>query len=147
MHNLRDECLRSGFAYGLIRRAWSVQGMIPFHEVLLRLFGALIGVERDLRTVIFALTVLGWVTEKLSLKRRSMFSRFTRPLAQNVAVEIHSLLANMKISMRQFRVSGTGNNSVVEFEADVSNHQEEQIIVQLSPEGVVTEVVPCEARL
>ena len=121
--------------------------MIPFHEVMLRLFGALIGVERDLRTVIFALTVLGWVTEKLSLKRRSMFSRFTRPLAQNVAVEIHSLLANMKISMRQFRVSGTGNNSVVEFEADVSNHQEEQIIVQLSPEGVVTEVVPCEARL
>ena len=183
--------------------------MIPFHEILLRLFfaagmGALIGVEHNLRrrpagirtrigflgagailkdsaglvglttaatifveaaigmaagggfyaiagattgTVLFALVVLGWATEKLSLKRRSMFSRFTRPLAQNVAVEIHSLLANMKISMRQFRVSGTGNNSVVEFEADVSNHQEEQIIVQLSPEGVVTEVVPCEARL
>ena len=141
-----------GLLTGSFRRAWSAQGMIPFHEVLLRLFfaagmGALIGVERDLRTVLFALTVLGWATEKLSLKRRSMFSRFTRPLAQNVAVEIHSLLANMKISMRQFRVSGTGNNSVVEFEADVSNHQEEQIIVQLSPEGVVTEVVPCEARL
>ena len=120
--------------------------MIPFHEVLLRLFGALIGVERDLRTVIFALTVLGWVTEKLSLKRRSMFSRFTRPLAQNVAVEIHSLLANMNISMRQFRVSGTGNNSVVEFEADVSNHQEEQILAQLNREGVVTEVVPYEVH-
>ena len=198
-----------GLLTGSFRRAWSVQGMIPFHEVLLRLFfaagmGALIGVERDLRrrpagirtrigflgagailkdsaglvglttaatifveaaigmaagggfyaiagastgTVLFALAVLGWATEKLNLKRRSMFCRFTTPLAQNVASEVHSLLANMKISMRQFRVSGTGNNSVVEFEADVSNHQEEQIIVQLSPEGVVTEVVPCEARL
>ena len=169
--------------------------MIPFHEVLLRLFfaagmGALIGVERDLRrrpvgirtsmflclatalfatvsqessqlwgdtsptriasntgattgTVLFALAVLGWATEKLSLKRRSMFFRFTTLLAQNVASEVHRL-ANLKISMRQF--SGTGNNSLVEFEADVSNHQEEQIIVQLSREGVATEAVPCEAR-
>jgi hypothetical protein len=52
----------------------------------------------------------------------------------------------MKIPMRQFRVSGTGHNSVVEFEADVSNHQEEQIIAQLNREGVVAEVVPHEAR-
>jgi len=97
-------------------------------------------------TVLFALVVLGWATEKLSLKRRSLFSCFSTPLAQNVAGEVHSLLANMKISMRQFRVSGTDNNSVVELEADVSNHQEEQITVQLSRDGVVTEVVPSEAR-
>ena len=182
--------------------------MIPFHEILLRLFfaagmGALIGVERDLRrrpagirtrigflgagailkdsaglvglttaatifveaaigtaagggfyavagattgTVLFALAVLGWATEKLSLKRRSVFSRFSTPLAQNVAGEVHSLLANMKISMRHFRVFGTDNNSVVELEGDVSNHQEEQITVQLSRDGVVTEVVPSGAR-
>jgi hypothetical protein len=75
-----------------------------------------------------------------------MFFRFTTPLAQSVASEVHSLLANMKIPMRQFRVSGTGHNSVVEFEADVSNHQEEQIIAQLNREGVVAEVVPHEAR-
>src|SRR5215470_14195548 len=178
--------------------------MIPFHEILLRLFfaagmGALIGVEHNLRrrpsgirtrigflgagtilkdsaglvglttaatifveaaigmaagggfyaiagattgTVLFALVVLGWATEKLSLKRRSLFSCFSTPLAQNVAGEVHSLLANM----RQFRVSGTDNNSVVELEADVSNHQEEQITVQLSRDGVVSEVVPSEAR-
>ena len=182
--------------------------MIPFHEILLRLFfaagmGALIGVEHNLRRrpagirtcsgflgagailkdsaglvglttaatifveaaigmaagggfyaiagattgiVLFALAVLGWATEKLSLKRRSLFSCFSTPLAQNVAGEVHSLLANMKISMRQFRVSGTDNNSVVELEADVSNHQEEQITVQLSRDGVVSEVVPSEAR-
>ena len=97
-------------------------------------------------TVLFALVVLGWATEKLSLKHRSMFFRFTTPLAQNVASEVHSLLANMKISMRHFRVFGTDNNSVVELEGDVSNHQEEQITVQLSRDGVVTEVVPSGAR-
>ena len=233
-----------GVAYELFRRAWSAQGMIPFHEVIRRLvfaagMGALIGVERDLRhrpagirtsmfvclatalftilsqelshlwgdtgptriasnivqgigflgagailkdsaglvglttaatifveaaigmasgggfyaiagsttgIVLFALAVLGWAAEKLSLKRRSMFFRFTAPLAQSVASEVHSLLANMNIPMRQFRVSGTGHNSVVEFEADVSNHQEEQIIAQLNREGVVAEVVPYEVR-
>ena len=42
---------------------------------------------------LFTLVVLGWAAEKLSLKRRSMFFRFTAPLAQNIASEVHSLLA------------------------------------------------------
>jgi putative Mg2+ transporter-C (MgtC) family protein len=96
--------------------------------------------------VLFALIVLGWAAEKLSLKRRAMFFRFTTPHAQNVASEVHNLLAGMKIAMRQFRVSATGHNSVVEFEADVSSQQEEQIIAELNREGVATEVVPFEGR-
>jgi putative Mg2+ transporter-C (MgtC) family protein len=96
--------------------------------------------------VLFALAVLGWAAEKLSLKRRAMFFRFTTTYAQNVATEVHRLLADMKVPMRQFRVSMAAHNSVVEFEADVSNHQEEQIITQLNREGVLTEVVPYEGR-
>ena len=96
--------------------------------------------------VLFALAVLGWAAEKLSLKRRPLFFRFTTAHPHNVATEVHSLLADMKVPLRQFRVSVTGHNSVVEFEADVCNHQEEQIIAQLNREGVVTEVVPYEGR-
>jgi len=97
--------------------------------------------------VLFALAILGWATEQLSLKRRATFFRFTTTYARNVAAEVHSLLAGMKIPMRQFRISVTGHNSVVEFEADVSNQQEAQIIAQLNREGVVTEVVPYEGHL
>lgn len=229
---------------GLFQRAWSVHGMIPFREVLIRMLfaaamGALIGVERDLRRrpagvrtsmfvclatalftmmsqqlshlwgdtsptriasnivqgigflgagaiikdsaglvgmttaatifveaaigmatgggffaiagsatgiVLFALALLGALTEQLNLKRRPMFFRFTTSHAQNVAGEVQRLLASMKLPMRQFRVSMTGQNSLVEFEADVSHRQEEQIVQQLSREGVVTEVVPYEGR-
>jgi putative Mg2+ transporter-C (MgtC) family protein len=96
--------------------------------------------------VLFALAILGWAAEKLSFKRRPMFFRFITAHAHSVAIEVHSLLAGMKVPVRQFRVSVTGHNSVVEFEADVSNHQEEQIIAQLNREGVVTEVVPYEGH-
>lgn len=96
--------------------------------------------------VLFALAVLGWAAEKLNLKRRPMLFRFTTAYTQNVAGEVQRLLASMKIPMRQFRVSMTGQNSIVEFEADVSHRQEEQIVQQLNREDVVTEVVPYEGR-
>jgi putative Mg2+ transporter-C (MgtC) family protein len=96
--------------------------------------------------VLFALAVLGWAANKFNLKRRPMLFRFTTAHTHNVAGEVQRLLAGMKVSMRQFRVSMTGQHSVVEFEADVSQHQEQQIVEQLNREGVVTEVVPYEGR-
>lgn len=96
--------------------------------------------------VLFALAVLGWAAGQLNLKRRPMLFRFTTAYTQNVAGEVQRLLASMKIPMRQFRVSMSGQNSIVEFEADVSHRQEEQIVQQLNREGVVTEVVPYEGR-
>jgi putative Mg2+ transporter-C (MgtC) family protein len=96
--------------------------------------------------VLFALAVLGWATDKFNLKRRPMLFRFTTANTQNVAGEVQRLLASMKVPMRQFRVSMTGQHSIVEFETDVSHHQEQQIVEQLSREGVLTEVVPYEGR-
>jgi putative Mg2+ transporter-C (MgtC) family protein len=96
--------------------------------------------------VLFALAVLGWAADKFNLKRRPMLFRFTTATTQNVAGEVQRLLASMRVPMRQFRVSMTGQQSIVEFEADVSHHQEQQIVEQLSREGVVTEVVPYEGR-
>jgi hypothetical protein len=55
-------------------------------------------------------------------------------------------MASLKVSMNHFRVSMAGTNSIVEFEADVSVHQQEQIVQQLNRQGVVTEVVPVEGR-
>jgi putative Mg2+ transporter-C (MgtC) family protein len=96
--------------------------------------------------VLFALAVIGWAADKFSLKRRPMLFRFTTAHTENVAREVQRLLASMKVPMRQFRVSMTGQQSIVEFEADVSHHQEQQIVEQLNREGVVTEVVPYEGR-
>ena len=96
--------------------------------------------------VLFALVVLGWGAEKLHLKARVRVFRFTTSHAENVATEIQQLMARLKVVMNHFRVSMAGTNSIVEFEADVSAHQQEQIVQQLNRQGVVTEVVPVEGH-
>jgi len=96
--------------------------------------------------VLFALVVLGWATQRFSLKSHVILFRFTTSHAENVAGEVQRLLAGMKIPMRQFRSSMSGGNSVVEFEAEVSHSQELHIVTQLNRQGVVTELVPTDGR-
>lgn len=96
--------------------------------------------------VLFSLIVISWGADFLNLKRRSMLFRFTTGHAENVATEIQQLLARLKIPMLHFRVSTLGISSVVEFEADVSHHQQVEIVAQLNRQGIVTEVVPCDGH-
>jgi len=96
--------------------------------------------------VLFALVVLGWGTQRLNLKSRSMIFRFTTTHAENVAAEVQRLLSDLKISTQHFRVSMAGSNSIVEFDADVSQRQQQAIVAQLSRQGVVTEFVPIEGH-
>jgi putative Mg2+ transporter-C (MgtC) family protein len=95
--------------------------------------------------VLFALVFLFWGENVLNLKSCIMAFRFTTSHADNVATEIQQLLAGLKITMSHFRVSLSGTQSIVEFEADVSPSQQQKIVSQLNRQGVVTEVVPCES--
>ncbi len=96
--------------------------------------------------VLFALVILSWVADRFGLKSRNMMFRLTTSHTDSVAGEVQRLMAQMKITMQQFRVSMAGTNSLVEFEADVSHHQQEQIVEQFKRAGVVTEVVSMESR-
>jgi len=96
--------------------------------------------------VLFGLFVLAWCTGRFSWKSRALVFRFTTSHADSVASEVQRLLANLKIPAQHFRVSMTGGNSIVEFEADVSHKQQEQIVEQLNRQGVVTEVVPLQGH-
>jgi hypothetical protein len=66
--------------------------------------------------------------------------------AENVAGEVQRYLAGLKISMQHFRVSMSGEKSIVEFEAEVSHRQQEMIVEQFNRQDVITEVVPVESR-
>jgi putative Mg2+ transporter-C (MgtC) family protein len=92
--------------------------------------------------VLFALVVVGWAIGRFSLKSNVILFRFTTSQADSVAGEVQRLLAGMRVPLRQFRVSMSGANSVVEFEAEVSHNQELQIVSQLNRQGVVTELLP-----
>jgi len=91
--------------------------------------------------VIFALVVLGWGAERLNLKPRLLSFRITTDHAENLSSEIQKLLESLSIRLLHFRVSMAGQTSIVEFEADVSHHQERVIVDQLNRQGVTTEVL------
>jgi putative Mg2+ transporter-C (MgtC) family protein len=92
--------------------------------------------------VLFALIIVSWGVDRLSLKQRAVVFRFTTSHAENVASEVHTLLGEMKISVIHFSTSMAGQSSIVEFEAVVNNSQEKQIVAQLNRQGVVTELLP-----
>ena len=96
--------------------------------------------------VLFALVVIAWGTEKLSLKSRVILFRFTTTHAANPTREIEQLVGNLQLSVRRFRTSMAGHESVVEFEAEETRHQELAIVNQLNREGVVTELLPTNGQ-
>lgn len=96
--------------------------------------------------VLFALVVIGWAIQRFNLKSRGVMFRFTTSHAESVATEIQKLLTSLGIAPQQFRVSMAGTNSIVEFQAEVSHHQEVAIVGQLNRQGVVTEIVPANGH-
>ena len=90
--------------------------------------------------VLFGLIVVGWAIQRFNLKSRSRFFRFTAGHAESVVSEIQKLLAELSVVPEQFRVSIAGTNSIVEFQAELSHHQELAIVKQLNREGVITEI-------
>src|SRR5260370_38239488 len=75
-----------------------------------------------------------------------MVFRITTSDADNVATEVQRLMAGMKTTMRHFRVSMAGGNSIVEFESEGSHKQQETILTQLNRQGVITEGIPLEGH-
>jgi putative Mg2+ transporter-C (MgtC) family protein len=96
--------------------------------------------------VLFGLFVLAWCADRFSWKPRVLVFRFTTSHAESVATEVQRLLASLKIAAQHFRVSMAGASSIVEFEADVSHKQQEQIVEQLNRQGIVTEVVALQGH-
>ena len=96
--------------------------------------------------VLFGLICLGWVAQRTNLKARIMGFRVTGSHTENIAAEVQRLLVELKVKPQQFRISMVGVNSVVEFQAEVSHWQQEQITERLNRVGVVTEVTPIEGR-
>lgn len=96
--------------------------------------------------VLFALVCLGWAAARFDLKSRGVLFRFTTSHSENVASEVHRLLADLHVAVGHFRASMMGANSVVEFEAVVTHKQEVEIVSKLNRQGVVTELIPSEGQ-
>lgn len=96
--------------------------------------------------VLFGLICVGWAERRFHLKCRNMVFRITTSHADSVATEVQRMLASQKVPLNRFRVSMAGANSIVEFESDVTQSQQEAIVNQLNRQGVITEVIPVEGH-
>ncbi len=96
--------------------------------------------------ILVALSLLGWVEDRFSLKTRLMTFRVTTPHMEEVMARVNQLLAEMKVPMQHLQVFRVGQEFVMEFDADVSHTQQHQIIGKLSGLDLRCEVVPLDTQ-
>ena len=94
--------------------------------------------------VLFALIVLGYVEGWLNLKPRYMLFRIFVDRAENMVADVHKIFAEIGVAVDNFQVSLSGEKNLIQFDAEVSTHQQEKVLAQLCKPGVTCEMLPVE---
>jgi putative Mg2+ transporter-C (MgtC) family protein len=96
--------------------------------------------------LLFALVGLVYVEKALNLKRRYMLFRITTENPADMAAEIHRVFSELHVAVDNFQVSLTGGKNLIQFDADVSARQQENIVASLTKPGIAYEVLPVERQ-
>jgi hypothetical protein len=64
--------------------------------------------------------------------------------AENMVTDVHSIFAELKVGIDNFNVSQSGEKNLIQFDAEVSAHQQEKILKALCKPGMSCEMVPVE---
>lgn len=94
--------------------------------------------------ILVVLVALGWLQDRFSLKTRRLTFRLTTTHLEDVMMNNNQILAEMKILMQRFQVFRFGADSVLEFDAEVSHSQQDQLSQRLSGLGVRCEIVDAQ---
>jgi putative Mg2+ transporter-C (MgtC) family protein len=94
--------------------------------------------------ILFALVLLFYVEGWLNLKPRYMLFRIFVDRAENMVTDVHSIFAELKVGIDNFNVSQSGEKNLIQFDAEVSAHQQEKILKALCKPGMSCEMVPVE---
>jgi uncharacterized membrane protein YhiD involved in acid resistance len=96
--------------------------------------------------VLFALTGLIYVEDALKLKCRYMLFRITTGSAIDMVPEVHRIFRDLKIKLDNFQVNLTGDKHLIQFDADVSQHQQDQVLSAMTRPGISVEMLPVERQ-
>jgi putative Mg2+ transporter-C (MgtC) family protein len=94
--------------------------------------------------VLMLLVVVGWMEDILSLKTRRMVFRITAQNLETTLSVANLAFAEEGIPVQHFQVLHLGQDFVLEFEADVSLHQQKRLAAKVSPLGTKFEVISRE---
>jgi putative Mg2+ transporter-C (MgtC) family protein len=96
--------------------------------------------------VLFALAGLVYVEDLLKLKSRYMLFRMTTDNAADLVAEVHRIFRDLNIRLDNCQVSSLGSKHMVQFDADVTQRQQEQALSAMSRPGVSVEMLPIERQ-
>jgi putative Mg2+ transporter-C (MgtC) family protein len=96
--------------------------------------------------VLFALTALIYVENALKLKCRYMLFRITTTSAIDMVPAVHRIFQDLNIKLDNFLVNITGEKHIIQFDADVTHHQQEQALSAMTRPGTSIEMLPVERQ-
>jgi len=96
--------------------------------------------------VIAALGGLVYVENFQKLKCRYMLFRITTGSAIDLVSEVHRIFQELKIRLDNFQVNITGEKHTIQFDADVTQHQQEQVLSAMTRPGIAIEMLPVERQ-
>jgi putative Mg2+ transporter-C (MgtC) family protein len=96
--------------------------------------------------VLCALVFLFYVEDWLNLKPRYMLFRIFVDRAENMVTEVHRIFSELKVGIDNFQVSLAGEKNLIQFDAEVTTHQQEKVLAALCKPGVSCEMVPVDRQ-
>jgi putative Mg2+ transporter-C (MgtC) family protein len=96
--------------------------------------------------VLCALVFLFYVEDWLNLKPRYMLFRIFVDRAENMVTDVHRIFSELKVGIDNFQVSLSGDKNLIQFDAEVTTHQQGKILEALCKPGITCEMVPVERQ-
>ena len=96
--------------------------------------------------VLLALIGLIYLEDALKLKCRYMLFRVTSGSAVDLVPEIHRIFKDQNIKLDNFQVAATGEKHTIQFDADVTHHQQEKVLAAITRPGISLEMLPVERQ-
>jgi putative Mg2+ transporter-C (MgtC) family protein len=103
-----------------------------------------------------ALILFVYVEEWFNLKPRYMLFRISCDATSDVVADVHRIFSTFEIALDNFQVSMAGvgpggavgppGKSVIQFDAEVTHRQQEQLLSALTKPGVTLEMIPVERQ-
>jgi putative Mg2+ transporter-C (MgtC) family protein len=96
--------------------------------------------------ILFALVLLFYLEDWLNLKPRYMLFRIFVDRAENMVTDVHRIFSDLRVAIDNFQVSLAGEKNLIQFDAEVSPHQQEKILQALCKPGTSCEMVPVDRQ-
>src|SRR5215467_6596886 len=96
--------------------------------------------------LLFSLTAFFYIEDGLKLKCRYMLFRVATTSAADMVPEVHRIFSDLKVKLDNFQVLTAGEKHLIQFDADVTHHQQEKVLAAMTRPGISVEMLPVERQ-